>query len=279
VRHLFALLPTSFALLPASGTERWEVLPPTPAPIPSARSGYIVANGISIYHAIYGEGPPVILLHGGLANADYWGLQVPALMAHHTVIVMDSRGHGRTTRDARPFNYNLMADDVVALMDALGLPKADIVGWSDGGTIGFDLAMRYPSRVGRIFAFAASVGSGSTRYATIMNPNVIGFIKRAREEYKAYSRTPEEFGSFLIQVVKMWTIHANWTQAQLQSISSPVEVVAADHDETTRRDHTEYIAATIPGARLLILPDTSHFAFLQAPELFNAAVLRFLGDA
>jgi pimeloyl-ACP methyl ester carboxylesterase len=103
----------------------------------------------SIYHAIYGEGPLVTLLHGGLANADYWGLQVSALMVHHTVVVMDSRGHGRSTRDARPFSYDLMADDVVALMDALGLPKANIVGWSDGGTIGFDLAMRYPSRVGR----------------------------------------------------------------------------------------------------------------------------------
>jgi pimeloyl-ACP methyl ester carboxylesterase len=271
MRHLFALLP-------ASGAERWQVLPPTPAPIPSARSGHIIANGISIYHAIYGEGPPLILLHGGLANADYWGLQIPALMAHHTVVVMDNRGHGRSTRDARPLSYDLMADDVVALMDALGMPKADIVGWSDGGTIGLDLAMRHPGRVGRIFVFAASVGAESTKYATILSPTVVGFVKRASEEYKAYSSTPKEFKSFLIQTVRMWTIHAKRTPAQLQSISAPVEVVGADHDETTRRDHTEYIAAAIPGARLLMLPDTSHFAFLQTPELFNAAILRFLGD-
>jgi len=70
----------------------------------------------------------VILLHGGLANADYWGNQIKALASHHTVIVMDSRGHGRSTRDLRPFGYDLMADDVIALMDVLQVPKADIVG-------------------------------------------------------------------------------------------------------------------------------------------------------
>jgi pimeloyl-ACP methyl ester carboxylesterase len=271
MRHLFALLPTS-------GAERWEVLPPTPAPIPSARSGCVVANGVSIYHAIYGEGPPVILLHGGLANADYWGLQIPALMGHHTVVVMDSRGHGRSSRDARPFGYDLMADDVIALMDALALPKADIVGWSDGGIIALDLAMRHPNRVGKIFAFAASTGSGSTRYATIMSPTVVGFVKRASEEYKAYSKTPKKFRSFVMQIIRMWSVEPNWTQAQLQAISAPVLVVGADHDETTKREHTEYIAATIPGAGLLMLPGTSHFALLQDPELFNGAILRFLGD-
>src|SRR5262249_44641175 len=88
-----------------NATERWETLPPTPAPIPAERSGQAEANGISIRYAIYGNGPPVILLHGGLANADYWGHQIEALKAHYTVIAMDSRGHGRTTRDARPYGY------------------------------------------------------------------------------------------------------------------------------------------------------------------------------
>jgi pimeloyl-ACP methyl ester carboxylesterase len=119
-----------------------------PAPISSERSGHADANGISIHYAVYGEGSPVILLHGGLANADYWGNQIRALMLHHTVIVMDSRGHGRSTRDSRPYGYDLMADDVVSLMDALKVPKADIVGWSDGATLGLNLAIRRPDRVG-----------------------------------------------------------------------------------------------------------------------------------
>jgi len=135
--------------LPAAAAERWELLPPTSPPVHSERSGQVSANGISIYYAVYGQGSPVILLHGGLANSDYWGNQIKALAPHHTVIVMDSRGHGRSTRDSRPYGYDLMADDVVALMDALKVPKADIVGWSDGAILGLDLAMRHPDRVAR----------------------------------------------------------------------------------------------------------------------------------
>jgi pimeloyl-ACP methyl ester carboxylesterase len=142
--------------LPSFAAERWETLPPTPAPIATDRSGEAEANGIKIHYAIYGQGSPVIFLHGGLANTDYWGNQVPAVAAHHTVILMDSRGHGRSTRDARPYGYDMMADDVVALMDVLKIPKADVVGWSDGGILGLDLAMRHKDRVGKVFAFAAN---------------------------------------------------------------------------------------------------------------------------
>ena len=271
MRHLFSLLPASTA-------ERWETLPPTPAPIPSERSGHADANGVSIYYAVYGEGSPVILLHGGLANADYWGNQVRALMPHHTVIVMDSRGHGRSTRDSRPYGYDLMADDVVSLMDVLQVPKADIVGWSDGGILGLDLAIRHPDRVGKIFAFAAVTRTSGAKYGAIMYPTVVAFIKRAGQEYKAYSTAPREFSSFVMQIVKMWASQPNWTDAQLKAIAAPVLVVHGDHDETIKRAHTEYIAATIPGAKLLFLPGTSHFAFLQDTELFNSAVLHFLGD-
>ena len=154
MHHLLLVLVLS--ALPVSAAERWEELPPTPGPIHSERSGQANANGISIHYAVYGQGSPVILLHGGLANADYWGNQIKALAPHHTVIVMDSRGHGRSTRDSRPYGYDLMADDVVALMDVLKVPKADIVGWSDGAILGLDLAMRHPGRVGKIFAFAAN---------------------------------------------------------------------------------------------------------------------------
>src|SRR6202012_6207924 len=141
---------------PANAAERWQTWPPTPAPIATDRSGEAEANGIKIHYAIYGHGSPVIFLHGGLANTDYWGNQVPAVAAHHTVILMDSRGHGRSTRDARPYGYDVMADDVVGLMDYLKISKADIVGWSDGAILGIDLAMRHKDRVGKVFAFAAN---------------------------------------------------------------------------------------------------------------------------
>lgn len=146
----------AFIALPGNAAQRWETLPPTPAPIPTDRMGEVEANGIKIHYAIYGQGSPVIFLHGGLANIDYWGNQVQAVAAHHTVILLDSRGHGRSTRDARPFGYDLMADDVVAAMDVLKIPKADIVGWSDGAILGLDLAMRHKDRIGKVFAFGAN---------------------------------------------------------------------------------------------------------------------------
>src|SRR5882757_8045044 len=175
------LLLTSLFILavwPAGATEPWESLPPAPAPIPSDRSGQAQINGISVHYAIYGHGSPVIFLHGGLANADYWGNQVPAVAAHHTVVLMDSRGHGRSTRDARPYGYDLMADDVVALMDHLKIARADIVGWSDGGILGIDLALRHKDRVGKVFAFAANTVMSGVKDGVEKNPTFAAYIER-----------------------------------------------------------------------------------------------------
>jgi pimeloyl-ACP methyl ester carboxylesterase len=278
MRRLSLALPFVLVALCANAAERWETLPPTPAPMPAQRSGQASVNGISIYYAVYGQGAPVILLHGGLANADYWGNQIKALAPHRTVIVMDSRGHGRSTRDARPYGYDLMADDVVGLMDALKVPKADVVGWSDGGILGLDLAIRHADRVGKIFAFAANTVPSGVKDDVEKNPTFAAFIKRAGAEYVSHSATPKEYDAFVEQISKMWASEPNWTDAQLAAITAPVLVVDGDHDEAIKREHTEYIAATVPHAGLLILPNASHFAFLQDPDLFSFAILHFLGD-
>jgi pimeloyl-ACP methyl ester carboxylesterase len=277
-RFLLAFLFIVVSLPTAHAAESWEALPPTPAPVATTRSGHAHVNGIFIYYAIYGKGSPVIFLHGGLANADYWGNQVKAVAAHHKVILMDSRGHGRSTRDARPYGYDLMADDVVALMDDLKIPKADIVGWSDGGIIGLDLAMRHKDRVGKVFAFAANTLTSGVVEGVEKNPTFARYIARAGHEYANYSATPKEYDAFVEQIGKMWAQQPNWTDAQLKAIDTPVLVVDGDHDEAIKRAHTEYIAATIPHAGLSILPNVSHFAFLQDPRQFTFAILHFLGD-
>ena len=266
------------AALPALAAERWETLPATPAPIATDRSGQAQVNGISIHYAIYGQGSPVIFLHGGLANTDYWGNQVPPVATHHTVILMDSRGHGRSTRDARPYGYDLMADDVVALMDTLKIARADIVGWSDGGILGIDLAIRHKDRIGKVFAFAANTVTSGVKDGVENNPTFAAFIARAGQEYETHSATPKEYKSFVDQISRMWAEQPNWSDAELKAIDTPVLVVDGDHDEAIKREHTEYIAATIPHAGLLILPNTSHFAFLQDPRQFNFAILHFLGN-
>src|SRR6266702_4642889 len=238
MRHLLLTMLLVLSWLPAGAAEPWEMLPPTPAPIPAERSGQVSANGISIYYAVYGRDSPVILLHGGLANSDYWGNQIQALK----------------------------------------VPRAEIVGWSDGGILGLDLAIRHRGRVGKILAFAANTVPSGVKPDVEKNPTFAAFIERAGHEYQSYSATPKQYDAFVEQISKMWADQPNWTDAQLKAITTPVLVVDGDHDEAIKREHTEYIAATIPGAGLLILPNTSHFAFLQDPALFNFAVLHFLGD-
>ncbi len=280
MRHALVLLLLTFALPLHAGiaAERWQALPPTPSDIPGLRSGYARLNGIKLFYGEIGHGSPVVVLHGGLANSDYLGNQVRALARYHRVVVVDSRGHGRSTRDNQPFGYDLMTDDVVALLDALKIRSADILGWSDGAIIALDMAMRHPERAGRIFAFGANTLTSGLKDGFDRNPVFAAYMARARQEYARLSPTPGQYDAFQEQIGKMWADQPNWTDAQLRSIKSPVLVVDGDHDEGIKREHTEYIAATIPGAGLLILPNVSHFAFLQDPVLFNAALLDFLGD-
>jgi pimeloyl-ACP methyl ester carboxylesterase len=260
----------------AQAAERWETLPPTPAPVAAAKTAYAAVNGVKLYYTRTGHGSPVVLLHGGLANSDYWGNQVKALAAKHTVITLDSRGHGRSSRNEKPFGYGLMADDVVAVLDSLKIPRADIVGWSDGAIIGIDLALHHPDRIGKVFAFAANTQTSGVKDGVEKNPTFAAYIERAGKEYAKLSPTPKEYDAFVEQISHMWASQPNWTDAQLASIKTPILIADGDHDEAIKREHTEYMAATIPGAGLLILPNTSHFAFLQDPALFNAAVLGFL---
>jgi pimeloyl-ACP methyl ester carboxylesterase len=113
---------------------------------------------------------------------------------------MDSRGHGRSTRDARPYGYDLMADDVVALMDVLEIPKADIVGWSDGAILDLDLALRRQERVGKVFAFAANTVTSGVVEGVEKNPIFAAYIERAGHEYAEHSATPRGYDVFVDQI-------------------------------------------------------------------------------
>jgi len=254
---------------------QWEKLPPTPTLPKAEHSGYAPVNGIKIWYAEFGQGEPVILLHGGLANSNYWGDQVPVLAKHYRVIVMDSRGHGRSTRNEQPYGYDLMASDVIALMDYLKIEKAAIVGWSDGAILGLDIAINHPQRLTKLFAFAANSDPSGVKdiaQSAVFN----AYIARAEKEYEKLSATPNEYKSFLDQISKMWATQPNWTADQLKSIKVPTWVVDADHDEAIKRENTLFMADNIPGAGLLLQAQVSHFSFLQDPQQFNADVLHFL---
>jgi pimeloyl-ACP methyl ester carboxylesterase len=271
---IFGLLLVALATA-ARAEPQWLTLPPTPTLPTPVKSGYASVNGIKIWHAIFGRGTPVILLHGGLANADYWGELVPALAPRYRVVVMDSRGHGRSSRDARPFGYDLMASDVVALMDFLKIDKAALIGWSDGAIIGLDIAMHHPERLSKLFAFAANSDPSGVKDVN-QSPVFTSFIARARKEYEKLSPTPTEYEAFLEQITKMWETQPNWTGDDLAGIEVPTWIVDADHDEAIKRENTLFMADHIPDSGLLIETQVSHFAFLQDPQQFNADVLHFL---
>jgi pimeloyl-ACP methyl ester carboxylesterase len=267
------------AITGSAGAEpQWLTLPPTPTLPPATRSGYAPVNGIKIWFAVFGHGSPVILLHGGLANSNYWGNQVPALMKRYQVIVMDSRGHGRSTRNAEPFGYELMASDVIGLMNYLKIPKAAIVGWSDGAILGLEIAIHHPERLTKLFAFAAN--SDPSGVADIAKSAVFNaYIARGEPEYRKLSPTPDQYKPFLAQISRMWATQPHITAEQLRGITVPTWIVDADHDEAIKRENTEFMASQIPNSGLLLQPQVSHFSFLQDPAQFNSDVLNFLEHA
>ncbi|AZO75139.1 MAG: alpha/beta fold hydrolase [Mesorhizobium sp.] len=260
----------------ATAEERWQTLP-EPAAMPKPdESGYAPVNGIQMYYAVFGKGDPVLLIHGGLGHADIWASQVATMSKTHKVIVADSRGHGRSTRTDEPYGYDLMASDYLALLDYLKIDKAALVGWSDGGIIGIDIALHHPERLTRLFAQAANVTTDGVDPGVLTNKTFAAYIERSGRDYKKMSKTPDQYDAFVAQVSHMWESQPSWTKDQLGKITTPIAIVAGDHDEAIEREHTEYMASVIPGAKLIILPNASHFAMLQAPDEYSQAALDFI---
>lgn len=244
---------------------------------PPDAEGHVEHDGARIWFASYGAGPPIILQHGGLGHGGNFAYQVPALVgAGRGVIVVDSRGHGRSTRDERPYSYDLMAADLMAVMDHLGVDRAPLVGWSDGACIALALARQAPERVAGVFFFGCNVDPSGALELDFSNPLLGRCIGRHAKDYAALSATPDDFKPFSDAVGAMQASQPNYSAADLAALTVPVRVVQAEHDEFIRPEHARYLAATIPGASFQMLPGVSHFAPLQRPALFNAAVLDFL---
>jgi pimeloyl-ACP methyl ester carboxylesterase len=248
------------------------------APLPVADDeGYVEREGARIHYAAYGSGLAVILLHGGLGHGGNWGYQVPAVVgSDYRAVVIDSRGHGRSTRDERPFSYELMADDVLAVMDALHLEHAALVGWSDGACTALILAAKAPGRVASVFFFACNMDPSGAK-AFEATPALDRCFSRHMKDYAELSATPGEFKEFVTDVSLMQRTQPDYSEQDLAKINVPVVIVQSEHDEFIKREHAEYLARAIPSAEFILLNGVSHFAPLQRPEQFNAAMLGFVG--
>ena len=239
--------------------------------------GYLEHDGARIWYAAYGFGSPVILLHGGLGHSGNWGYQVPALVSGggYRAVVIDSRGHGRSTRDERPYTYELMASDVLAVMDALRIEKAGLVGWSDGACTALILAAQAPTRAAGVLFFACNIDPSGTKEIEF-TPTLNRCFSRHVKDYARLSTTPDQFDEFSEAVSLMQRTQPNYSADDLAQIRVPVAIVQSENDEFIKREHAEYLARSIPNAEFIYLPGVSHFAPLQRPEQFNSAMLAFL---
>lgn len=249
------------------------------APLPSTHVQSSIENdGARIWYAVYGSGLPVILLHGGLGHSGNWGYQVHALLRNgYQTVVIDSRGHGCSTRDARPLTYELMASDVLAVMNTLHIDKAGLVGWSDGACTALILAAQAPQRVAGVFFFACNMDpSGAKEF--VFTPVIGRCLNRHKQDYSQLSATPDQFDTLSEVVGLMQQTQPNYAAQDLAAINVPVVIVHSERDEFIKREHAEYLAQSIPKADFIHLPGVSHFAPLQRPEQFNSVMLAFLNQ-
>lgn len=258
----------------------WRTLPEVPPLPPADDSGLAPVNDSKIYYAIFNKNgkEPVILLHGGMGSSLDWGFEVPLLATTHEVIVVDSRGHGRSPLPGKPLSYELFMSDVVQLMNHLNIKKASIVGWSDGGITGLLLAIHYPERVNKLFTFGANYNlSGYKPEPEPVDSAVAArFMEKAKANYRRLSPTPDSFAVLRKALGKLYSTEPNLTPNDVKTIPVPTVIAGGEFDQFIKGEHFRELAHLIPGARLVILPGVGHGGAWQDPVHFHEAVVNLL---
>jgi pimeloyl-ACP methyl ester carboxylesterase len=233
-------------------------------------------NGADLYYEVHGDpnGQLVLLLHGSLGSAEDFDNVAPVLVgAGYRVVAMDCRGRGRSAWGDLPITYEQMAADAVGLLDYMSIAKTDVVGWSDGAAIALDLAAHYPERLDRVVA-----------YATNFTPEGLQFVESDQmipfeyfiATYRRLAPQPERFEELLGVLDELGKAGPNYSEAELKNIAVPVLILDGEADEFIKPDEPRRMAELIPGATLVIMPGTGHFAVNARPGLFNQIVLDYL---
>ena len=257
---------------------------------------YAEVNGINLYYETHGAGRPMILLHGGLGSGEMFGPILPALAERHQVIAVDLQGHGRTADIDRPIDIRLMADDIAALIDHLGLEKPDVVGYSLGGGVALFTAIKYPEKVGRLVAASANVWREAIPPEMLaqqaqVSAAAVDFMKDT-PMYQLYQRVaprPEDFGRLLDKVGESMSKDFDFSE-EVRSLQVPTLIVAADADMAPPSHYVEVFKLLDGGLRdggwmgegrpkgghaLAVMPGLTHYNLGTSP-LFAAVTLDFL---
>jgi pimeloyl-ACP methyl ester carboxylesterase len=235
-------------------------------------------NGADLYYELHGppDGRPVLLLHGGFSNSEWWVNLSPVLAAGgYRVVAMDSRGHGRSGWGDLPITYEQFAADALAMLDHLGIEKTDFVGWSDGAITGLRLAIDHPERLDRTVLY----GANFTPDGFIAEPlpsDQFPPLERFSADYERLAPQPERFEELTEVLYALYAVAPNYSEAELSSISVPVLVLDGAEDELVKPDQPVRMAALIPDAKLAIMSGTGHFAPFAKPGVFNPIVVAFL---
>ena len=255
---------------------RWQTLPLPPAMPQAADQGSVEVAGAAIYYTVYGKGDPVVLLHGGLGNSAHFGFQLPALVDKFQVIAIDSRGQGRSTRGSVTITYDVMAADVIAVLDKLAIKRASVVGWSDGGEIALKLGIGFPDRVERLFVFGANYDASGSKRRSAPSSTFSAYTVRCRTDYERLSKAGVPYNALVGALLPLWRNPTGITRDQLRGIKAPVMMADGDHDEIIVLDQIEEMARLIPNGQLKVFDSASHFALWQDPDSFNQAVVEVL---
>ena len=222
-----------------------------------------------LYYKEKGKGKPLILLHGNGEDSSYFESQMDYFSQTRRVIAVDTRGHGRSPRGPAPFTIRQFAEDLREFVEEMGIERADLLGFSDGGNIAIIFALRYPERVDRLILNGANLWSRGVK-PSVQIPIILGYY--AASFFGHFSGKARANAELLRLMVK----DPNIEQEELRSIQSPTLVIAGERD-MIREEHTRLIAAEIPGAKLRIIPG-DHFIAAGNPEAFNREVDRFLRE-
>lgn len=246
-------------------------------------AGYANVNGLRMYYELRGHRDPLVVLHGGLVTIDSYAAVLPGLAANRQVIAAELQGHGHTADIERELTLGNLAGDIVALLDELRIERADLFGFSLGGTTALHLAMHHPERVRRLVAASTHFRSDGF-YPEIRDPQPGEFSVRAptaedfREWQDAYVRVapdPEHFFALAEKVSATPDEVDKWSEEDLRSIAAPTMLVVGDND-FVRLEHAAAMRDLIPGAQLAVLPGAVHTRLLRRADLLLPLVESFL---